>query len=274
MKYKCIALDMDGTLLNSDKKISEKTRLAIEEAAKMGKIIVLNTGRGVSELSDFREILKDVRYANCLSGGLVYDFQEEKAIFSQELPYTLVQELFPYARLEECMIHCLSKESYVEQYAFDHMERYHMDVYKDHFRRLAIKLEDLQKAHKEQRFIVHKFNMYHNNQAGRDRSRARLVEKGYPVELVDAETTSLEITQKGIDKGNGLRKLGEYLGFTMDELIVVGDADNDLAALKVAGLAVAMGNSNENVRKVCDVIVADNDHDGVAQAIQEYLLKE
>ena len=90
--------------------------------------------------------------------------------------------------------------------------------------------------------------------------------------LANAETTSLEISAKNTTKGLGLQKLCEHLGISIDEAIAVGDADNDLDVLKRAGLSVAMGNANDNVKKIADVVVEDCDHDGCVQAIEKYLL--
>ena len=87
-----------------------------------------------------------------------------------------------------------------------------------------------------------------------------------------AETTSLELSSMGINKGVGLKKLCQYLKISLANTIVVGDADNDIEALKIAGLAVGMGNANDTVKHIADVLVNDCDHDGCAQAITEYLL--
>lgn len=92
--------------------------------------------------------------------------------------------------------------------------------------------------------------------------------------MLNAGDTSLEISPLGVTKGYGLKKLCKHLNIEVEQSIVVGDADNDLDVLKTAGLAVAMGNANANVKKIADVEVMDNDHDGVAEAIYKYLLEK
>ena len=82
--------------------------------------------------------------------------------------------------------------------------------------------------------------------------------------------SSLEISAKGIDKGIGLEKLCEYLHLNMSQVVVVGDADNDAEAMKKAGLAVAMGNANDQIKKLADVIVSDNDHDGCKEVLERF----
>ena len=75
-----------------------------------------------------------------------------------------------------------------------------------------------------------------------------------------------------MDKGTGLLALAKLLGIPQDATIAVGDADNDLGMLRAAGLGVAMGNANESARAAADAVVADNDHDGCAEAIHRFLL--
>ena len=89
-----------------------------------------------------------------------------------------------------------------------------------------------------------------------------------------AEETSLEITCKNINKGNGLKHLCQVLNLSIEQTIVVGDAGNDVEALKVAGLAVVMDNAIDEIKQYGDVIVSDCDHDGCKEAIEKYLLKE
>ena len=92
--------------------------------------------------------------------------------------------------------------------------------------------------------------------------------------LANAEQASLEISAVGVTKGTGLKKLCEHLGISLEETIAVGDADNDIDVLKTAGLSVAMGNANDTVKSICDVVVSDCDHDGCAEVIEKYLLNE
>ncbi|WP_455953841.1 HAD hydrolase family protein [Blautia sp.] len=100
-----------------------------------------------------------------------------------------------------------------------------------------------------------------------------MLDLGLDVELADAETTSLEISTKGIHKEIGLSRLCEYLHIPLSQTIVVGDADNDAAALQAAGLPVAMANAKDRIKALADVItMQDNDHDGCAEVIQKYLL--
>jgi hydroxymethylpyrimidine pyrophosphatase-like HAD family hydrolase len=92
-----------------------------------------------------------------------------------------------------------------------------------------------------------------------------------PVQIAGGESASLEITPLGVTKAQGLEWLCRHLGIDLSETIVVGDGDNDLEVLGVAGLAVAMGNATSEVLATAHVTVSDNDHDGIVEVVERWL---
>lgn len=271
-QYKLIGFDMDGTLLNSQKKISTKSIKAIEKAIQAGKIVIFNTGRCPAELEEYFEVLDEIQYLNCVSGALVFDRKNNTKIYTKTLDVETIKQLLEIASEEDDMVHLLSKDSIVQKDKIDKIVDYHMGIYQDMYQRVTDKWEDLVSQYYENPFPVEKVNIYHTTSESRERTRQRILESGLEVELTYAETTSLEISAKGIDKGIGLEKICEYLKISLNETIVVGDADNDIGAMKKAGLAIAMDNANENIKGLADVIVSDNDHDGCVEVIEKYLL--
>lgn len=271
-QYKLIAFDMDGTLLNSQKKISLKSIQAIKKAIEVGKIVIFNTGRCPAELEEYFEVLDEIQYLNCVSGALVFDRKNNINIYTKTLDVETIKQLLEITSEEDTMVHLLSKDSIVQKDKIDKMFDYNMGVYQEMYQRVTDKWEDLYRQYYENPFPVEKLNIYHTTSESRERTRQRILESGLEVELAYAETTSLEISPKGIDKGIGLEKLCEYLEISLNETIVVGDADNDIGAMKKAGLAIAMDNANENIKGLADVIVSDNDHDGCVEVIEKYLL--
>lgn len=271
-QYQLIALDMDGTLLNSKKEISPGCREAIEKALAEGKEVVLSTGRCRPELTEFRELIPGLRYVNCTSGAMVYDFQEQRVIYSNTIDIPVVKEIFGLARKEEAMLHILDEKSIEQTNQLAHIDRYGMGVYKELHARVVEPHDDLYGFYMANPFPVEKINLYHQSMESRTRTKERIQALALPVEMVDAENSSLELTAIGVDKGVGLTKLCETLGIPVSASIAVGDADNDLSVLRAAGLAVAMGNALDSVKAISDVTVADCDHDGCAEAIYKYLL--
>ncbi|MDO5145714.1 MAG: Cof-type HAD-IIB family hydrolase [Eubacteriales bacterium] len=271
-EYKLIALDMDGTLLNSEKVISDKTVEMIRKAAREGKEIVLSTGRCLAELREHLDRLPEVRYLNCVSGAVVYDCLERKVIYSRTLSVEEMKKVLELSKMEDVMVHMLYLASVVDTKSIARMEEFGMGVYRPMFEQVTEKHEDMYQWYEASPIPVGKCNLYHLAPECRSRTEERLKEAHMEVSAVYSEKTSLEITAKDVNKGTGLLRLCGHLGIRPEEVIAVGDNDNDVDMLKVAGLAVAMGNASDEIKELSDVVVADCDHDGCAQAIEEYLL--
>ena len=92
------------------------------------------------------------------------------------------------------------------------------------------------------------------------------------LEIASSIERNLELSAPGVTKGRGLMALAEHLGLTPDQVMAVGDSGNDLTMVQLAGLGVAMGNATREVLAAADAVTADNDHDGVAEAIEKYVL--
>lgn len=270
--YQMIAFDMDGTLLNSKKQISPEDQTAITKAFQAGKTVILNTGRCIAELEEYLRVIPEVRYLNCSSGAIVYDLREKKILYSALLESEIIKKILDFAALENAMPHIMLEKSYIQKNHLEEMARYGMGGYKMMFERVAEKWDDLAQEYARNAFSAAKINLYHTDPVSRSRTEARIREAGLEVTMVQAETTALEISAEGVDKGSGLEHLCRYIGVPVSQTIVVGDADNDVGALKKAGLAVAMGNANAAVKGIADVYVADCDENGCAEAIEKYLL--
>ena len=178
------------------------------------------------------------------------------------------------AAKEDVMIHILTEKSIVQKDAIAKMDYYQMGIYRGMFEKVTDQWESLIETYLADPFPVAKINLYHPSTEAREKTRALICEAGLPVELANSEIASLEISAEGIHKGIGLQGLCDYLKIPMSRTVVVGDADNDIGALKMAGLSVAMGNASEKIKKICDVTVADNDNDGCREAIERFLFQE
>lgn len=268
-KYKLIAFDMDGTLLNSQKEISKPTVIALNKAINYKKYVVLSTGRAIVELSDYKDELSNLQYGICESGALVYDFKNQKIIHQDTIPLPIIKKILDIACHKDIMIHLLTNgNSVICKDDLDKMKKYNMDIYKPMFTRVATTIEDICDYAKKNK--VEKINLYHTTPDDRKKTYETL--KNLPLSFALAETTSLEITSLNVTKAKGLKVLCNYLNIDIAESIAVGDSNNDLDILKTAGLAIAMNNANDNIKSVCDIIVNDNDHDGCKEAIENYLL--
>lgn len=269
--YKLAAFDMDGTLLNSSKEILPSATDACRRAASAGRIVALDTGRAVSELLLFPLEKMGIRYGSCACGTVIYDFKSHQILAKRVIPSDLVPLLVEASRKEDIMLQAMIDGiSYVSTADVKKMSHFKMAVYQPLYESTSSFADDIRSfvlAHAGQ---INKINMYHTDPASRERTLQRLTH--LPLDYTFAETTSLETTPKGVSKGTGLQDLCKVLGISIENAIAVGDAFNDVPMLQTAGLGVAMGNSNESAIKAADVVVADNDHDGIAEVIDRFLL--
>lgn len=271
MEYKLVALDMDGTLLKSDKSLDAETIRDIEEASGRGIEVVYCSGRGVMELTSYLEQLPSMRYAICMSGALVYDLQEQRSIFSQAISGGCVREIVRMAMKYDAMAHFLrEQESIARGDQVARMADFHMGIYQSMFEKLVKRVEDME-AEALRYDEIPKVNIYFRST--QDRLEAYEALKHLPLSFAFAEGASLEMNAQGVTKASGLQALGSHLGISMAQTMGIGDADNDRAMLEAVGLPVAMGNAAQDIKHLCRVVTADNDHNGVGKAIRKYCLQ-
>lgn len=272
-KYRLIAFDMDGTLLDSEKRITKESQRAIERAVHAGKVVVLSTGRSISEIVDYREELKNVRYFVCESGAYVYDQQEEKVLHVDTFPRDVIDQMFELAEGYDVQPYIMHEGQAVTQSeTVRRRKEFGLEIFYEMMNRVCIQVEDVHAVCKEKNWNVEKLSFFCLN----PEQRAELHEemKRLPVTIACTEYAFLEISPLGVSKAKGLRKLGDHLGITVDEMAAVGDSGNDVEMMKSVGFPIAMGNATEEIRQLAKVVVADNDHGGCAEAVDKYLLSE
>ena len=269
MKYKLLALDMDGTTLNSEKKISPATANAISKLIKSGVNVVLSTGRGLAELADYKNELRLMNYGILISGGMIYDFFEKKPIISHALQKKILFELIDGAIAENAMIQLLTvNDSIVREKDILNMKDFGMEIYQDMYFRNCVRCDDFKKFVRENPEKVLKLNIYHRSIESREKNLKRF--ENLPVTFSYAESTALETSPKNITKASGLIEVCKFLKINLDETVAVGDAPNDLEILQIAGIAAVMGNASAEIKKIADFVTTDNDHDGVVKVIQKF----
>ena len=271
-QFDLIAFDMDGTLLNSKKQISKDTLDMISLAEANGKAVCLGTGRCIPELNKYIPNIPGLRYIIGDSGTFIRDLKTGKDIFSRPLTVETASEIIRRVRDsgEDLMLHVHTEHSIAQKSHVANMARYNMGIYQTMFERICLMPEDIFDYFFSAPFAPNKVNLYCRDVMQREKMHRMLSDLN--IEFTYVEGCSLECTPVGTSKGKGLKYLCDTLSIPIERSIAVGDADNDLEMLSYAGLAVAMGNAKDNVKAIADVIVADNDHDGCAEAIRRFLL--
>lgn len=267
--YKLIAVDMDGTLLKSDKTIHEDSVRDIQAATDSGIQVVYCSGRAVAELQPYFEVLPMVRYAICYSGAIVYDCREKKCIFHSEIDKEYIEKIAQVAKKYNAMAHFLTEQdSIVSSADITHMADFNMGVYQPLYLQIAKQVEDMQEEAK-QHISIPKINIYFRT--GEDRMSAYEELKEFPLTFAFAEETSLEMNAQNVSKATGLVQLADFLGIPIEQTVGIGDADNDRAVLGKVDFPVAMGNAKDDIKAICKFVTEDNDHNGVGVAIRHIM---
>lgn len=269
MNYKLFAFDMDGTILTSDKKITQATIAKLDELARRGVYVVVSTGRALAEIADYKKEFQAVSYGIVISGGIVYDFKAAQALSIHSVPEKFILELIDAGLDEGAMIHLLTlNDSITSSKYISQMEKFNMGIYQSMFERICTRCDDLKKFVLDNPNKVLKVNLYHRDKESLDRTVERMKDSG--LNLIFAEGTALEASPQNISKGSGLRELCNVLKISVDECVAIGDGFNDYEILQTAGVGVAMGNANDEIKKIADFVTDDNDHDGVVKAIEKF----
>lgn len=267
-KIMLIALDMDGTLLDSKKRISTEVKKALHIAKENGVQCVLSTGRAISELNPYRDDLRDVRYWMCESGALIYDSREDKIIRRMTIDSaSCLKVLDVLDALHPDVMVQIMRGGIVEVNAAQVplMARYFMSAYISLFKDTASKTKDIASDIRSNPNGIEKINIYHTDAVSRERTKDALF--GLPIEKSYAETTSLELSAIGMSKGEALRYTANMLGIPMEQTAAAGDSDNDESILQTAAVPIVMGNAAKHIKALAHHIVADCDHGGAAEAI-------
>ncbi|WP_455137981.1 Cof-type HAD-IIB family hydrolase [Thermophilibacter sp.] len=264
MDYRLIAFDMDGTLLSSRKEVLPSSRASIAELADAGVSVAICSGRAPIMVEAYGAELARVRYAICACGAILYDLAERRVMSRRPIDAGLVRRVAEVCRRYDVTLDAFAGGGfYYSACLLERAADYGMRDYVPMFDRLGTPADDVW-APLVAGEPTEKVDVFFADPADRDRARAELAD--LPLVTAYSERSSLEFSPLGVDKGVGLGELAGLLGVPMGATVAVGDADNDLPMLRAAGLAVAMGNANERARALADVVVADNDHDGCAEA--------
>jgi len=266
---KLLAVDLDGTLTDSEKKITSRTREALQEMQEAGHILALATGRpepGVMPLAQELELKKYGGYVIACNGGLIVDCKTWEKVYEKTLPRELVAEIFDFAEELGIGIYTYASRGIV---AGSRHDRY-ME-YASHINHLEIIHPDnpmdlvTEPAAKCMGTVPEEFAP-----EVKEKLRERF---GDRITILRSEPFFVEMIPKGVDKAQGIAVLLERLGLAREDVIACGDGFNDISMVKYAGLGVAMANAQDSVKEAADVVTLSNDEDGVARVIEEYILK-
>lgn len=266
---KAVFIDIDSTLLNSKREITDVTKKAIEDSIKNGIKIILASGRSREITLNYQKMIGTSPYLISSNGADVYGL-EEKEIYNRPIKKETVKKLFNYAKENNYKINF----NYGFELAMNEM------FYPDE--------KDNVKTEEELEKIVEKENVVQCVMLSKDIEKIKTFKQYLNENIsgvkIENESKGLknpnlkpsthyfcDITELKSSKGRAVQKLCEYLQIKNDEIVTIGDGKNDISMFKLTKNSVAMGNSNEDVKKMANYVTSSNDEDGVAKVLQKIL---
>lgn len=268
MNKKILALDLDGTLTNSRKEITPRTRKALIEIMKRGHTVVLASGRpeqGVLRVAESIDLHKYDGYVLSYNGGRVIKCSTGEVLHAQYLPEKVVPEIFNLADElgigmmtynQKGIVANMHNDEFMELEAFiNHMDIVHYENPMEQITEPVNKClgtAPVESALKYVKIFQEKFQGY--------------------ISVGRSEPFFIELMPLGIDKAVSLGRLSAMVGLGRENVIACGDGYNDISMVEYAGLGVAMANAQDELKEVADYVTFSNDEDGVAHIIEKYIL--
>ena len=274
-KIKMIGFDLDGTLLTSDKRLSDGTKQVMMEAIAKGIVMVPATGRPLSGVPDELLQFPGIRYVVTANGARVLDIVERSTMTEELLPKEKCgQILTVFEKYDTFREIYYEGVGYADRIKMENVERYQDDPAMQKYLLATRKpVESTRERFEADDRGMDKIQALFARLEDKEKAWAEIVDSVSDVEVTGALSNNIEVNAKGIHKGNALLKLGELLGIKKDEIMAFGDGKNDLKMLETVGIGVAMANAVPEVLAVADMVAESNDDDGVAKIIKQYVLK-
>lgn len=269
-QYRIIVLDLDGTLTNSKKELSERNRETLIKAQRRGAVVVLASGRptyGIVPIAKELELERFGGYILSFNGGVIVECATGKTIYQNTLPEQLIEPLYRESKAAACTI-----LSYDDEVIFSEegCEENKFVAHEAFLNKMEVRLcgsflsqvkEPLPKC----------------LSVGEPERVVALEERlkslyGSEMSIYRSEPFFLELVPLGIDKAQSLERLLMYMGGSREEMVAFGDGFNDLSMVEYAGCGVAMANAQAVLLERADATTLSNDDDGVAVWIEENIL--
>ena len=264
MRYSLIAVDIDGTLLNSSSQLSFENLAAIERLSKRGITVAPVTGRTYYEIPEAVRNCEYIRYFVYSNGSCIFD-KEQGTVYSSTVPTDIARKVF--ALLD-------SYETYIEIYSgcYPHADKSkindeRLEYYNvsPAFRKIIAKsrktVKNFDSGLAEESLKPELFNAFFRDEGERSECFQKLQKLFPDLEIVSSLGNNIEIMNAETNKGTGAMKLCELMGISADEIIAIGDSDNDISLFSVAARRCAVSNARESLKAVAtDIICSNNEH--------------
>jgi Cof subfamily protein (haloacid dehalogenase superfamily) len=276
MIYRLLALNIDGTLLQSNGKIHKSTREAIEYVQQKGIYVTLITSRSFPSAKKVAKALKINLPLITHQGAYISSAQEEEPLYVKRIKEDITYDTVRFLEGMACQIRLVH-----EEFSLANRLKLHNNLlvrtvftsgdpvfYSQQF------VSSLSEYLHDQPLTPPKIEVYFEDESDLKDAKSALAKMFTEIETIELDPLRLDIVPSGVSKLNGLSYLGNHLGIQLKEMVVIGDALDDIPVIEAAGLGVAMWNANHKVKRAADWITRSKNEHGVAYMVKEHFRKQ
>ncbi len=281
-KIKLVASDLDGTLLTSKKEITRRLNRTLEQIYNLGIYFVPTTGRAFHALPDYIRQLPSFRYVITSNGACVYDAMEKRVLFQNYLSPEAVDITLENIKGMDLILEVIHDgQGYVDKSVFEHIESYSLtESHIAYIRKTRIPVDNIFQEIEAHKASLEMLNLIFRDSALRKKTWDSLKTKAN-ASITSYSEKNIEITSLQATKANALQQLCGMLEIDAENVLAMGDGDNDVDMLYWAGASVAVANAPQHVKNAANILTESCDEDGaaivldrvVAASILEQLLK-
>jgi len=267
MQKKIVVLDIDGTLTNSEKQITEATKQSLWSIMQQGHKVILASGRPTPGMRRYEKELKLSEYGGYLlsyNGARIVDCRSGEVVYQRVLPTGIHRELYQFAKENHCGLITYKKD--VVWSAFEPDEYVKLEA-----RINGLEIEVVENFAEAIDFELNKCLLTAPPKAAEEFEKQLQERYGEALSIYRSEPFFLEVMPQNVDKAASLDHMIKSLGWKQENTICCGDGFNDLSMIKYGNVGVAMGNAQAVVKEAADYVTATNDEDGLVEVIDKFV---
>ncbi len=288
--YKMIAVDLDGTMLNSYGEVTENTKRVVKQTIQKGTDIIIASGRSIDSIKSIAEEIGSSKYMIAGNGAVVYDIKTNQILYEKYIPKSKAIDIIKSCEQNSIYYNVYTNQSIIaDSLRYNVLYYYKENLKKEDAKKTRITLVDNVPKYIEEmkdekimkificdrtksvfNSIVKKFSEISDLDVLDVSHMSRKVIKHGTVDI-PIEYYYTEISMKNVDKWYAIEFLMDKLGIQKEEVMTIGDNMNDKKMIQEAGLGITMKGSSPSVTEVADFVTEDNNHEGVAKAIEKFV---
>ncbi|MGL4656417.1 MAG: Cof-type HAD-IIB family hydrolase [Sarcina sp.] len=277
MDYKLIAIDMDGTLLSNKHEIPEYNKEMIKRATEKGVKVAITTGRLFASARKYSELIGVETPIISSNGAYIREKDRDEVIYESNLSREQFDKVLSVVKKYDFTVYMNTSDTVISETIVpdDHAYKLVNNELDDAWKIKFIEGRTFEETYDEFENDILKFICIEESEARESLMKAKEeLSKFDDLEVVSSWENNFEIMPAGTSKGTAVQRLAEILGIDREEVICIGDSENDLSMIKYAGLGVAMGNAIDVVKENANYITDTNSNAGVGKMIAKFIFNE